>query len=63
MFVGTTSLVSVSSGKSVKNSILMNYLVTLLVILQIATKDTQKNASTAKIIKDASLIYVSFYIR
>ena len=48
--------------KAVQNSILMNGVVTLLVILQIATKDIKKNASTGKITKDTSSIHLNFYI-
>ena len=60
MSVGTT--VVVSSGKFVQNNILMNCVVTLVVILQMATKDNQKNKITTKITKDASSINVSVYI-
>ena len=63
MTVGTTNLVTVKSGKSLENNILMNNWVTFLVIVQIATTDIQKNASTKKCAKDSSLIHVSFYIQ
>ena len=40
--MAATNLVTISSGKSLEKNILMKCVVTVLVILQIATKDIQK---------------------